>query len=81
MRTHMCMRMKLVDRCPVCGSRLEFVEQKDGAYMLCRRCRVAVYVPAETAAEYAADFPTLIYLMTEELADMAKRRVKQKRGN
>jgi hypothetical protein len=49
--------------------------------MLCRRCRVAVYVPAETAAEYAADFPTLIYLMTEELANMAKRRVKQKRGN
>jgi hypothetical protein len=30
--------------------------------------------PTETAAEYAANFSTLIELMTEELADMAKRR-------
>jgi len=75
----MCMRMKLADRCPVCGSRLEFAEQKDGVYLLCRRCRLAVYMPPEAAAEYATDFPTLIYLMTEELADMAKRRIKQKR--
>jgi uncharacterized protein (DUF983 family) len=75
------MRIKLVDRCPVCGSRLEFVEEEDGVYVLCRRCRIAVYVPAVSAAEYATDFPTLIYLMTEELADMARRRVKQKRGS
>jgi uncharacterized protein (DUF983 family) len=73
--------MKLVDKCAVCRSRLDFAEQKDGVYVLCRRCRIAVYVPAQAAAEYAADFPTLIHLMTEELADMAKKRVKQKRGS
>jgi hypothetical protein len=38
-------------------------------------------MPTETAAEYAANFSTLIEHMTEELADLAKRRVKQKRGN
>ena len=76
---HMCMRIKLDKKCIVCGSPLELAEQKDGVYLLCRRCRLAVYMPAEAAAEYATDFPTLIYLMTEELADMAKRRIKQKR--
>jgi len=40
-----------------------------------------VYVPIETAAEYATNFPALIKLMTEEVADMAKKRIKQKRGN
>jgi uncharacterized protein (DUF983 family) len=75
------MRIKLDKRCIVCGSRLEFVEEEDGVYVLCRMCRVAVYMPAETAAEYAADFPTLVELMTEELADTARRRIKQKRGN
>ncbi len=74
------MRIKLDKRCSICGSHLEFVEQEDGVYVLCRRCRLAVYMPAESAAEYAADFPTLIKLMTEELADMTKR-IKQKRGN
>jgi hypothetical protein len=75
------MRIKLDKKCPVCGSRLEFVEEKDGVYLLCRGCRVAVYVPTETAAEYAADFPALVELMAEELTDMARRRIKQKRGN
>ena len=74
------MRIKLDKKCPTCGTCLDFVEQEDGVYVLCERCRVAVYMPAETAAEYAADFPTLIELMTEELADMAKK-IKQKRGN
>jgi hypothetical protein len=74
------MRIKLDKKCSVCGSYLEFVEQDDDVYVLCRRCRVAVYMPAETAAEYAADFPTLIELMTKELADTANR-IKQKRGN
>jgi len=75
------MRIKLDKKCIVCGSRLEFVEQKDGIYVLCRRCRVAVYVPTETAAEYAANFPALITAMTEELANIAKKRIKQKRGS
>jgi uncharacterized paraquat-inducible protein A len=75
------MRMKLDRRCPVCGAYLDFVEQEDGAYVMCERCRVAVYMPTETAAEYAANFSSLIELMAEELADMAKRRIKQKRGN
>jgi uncharacterized Zn finger protein (UPF0148 family) len=75
------MRIKLDKKCPVCGTYLSFVEQEDGVYVMCERCRIAVYTPTETAAEYAADFPTLIELMTEELADMAKKRVKQKRGN
>jgi uncharacterized protein (DUF983 family) len=73
--------MKLDIKCSACGAYLDFVEQEDGVYVMCERCRVAVYTPMETAAEYAANFPTLIELMTEELADMAKRRVKQKRGN
>jgi hypothetical protein len=75
------MRMKLDRRCPVCSMYLVFVEQGDGVYVMCERCRVAVYMPTETAAEYAANFSTLIELMTEELADMAKRRIRQKRGN
>jgi len=66
------MLIKLDRKCPTCGSSLEFAERKDGAYVLCRRCRLAAYMPAETAAEYAADFPTLIRIMAEELADMAK---------
>jgi len=73
------MRIKLDRKCPACGSRLDFAEQKDGVYVLCRRCRAAVYMPAESAAEYAADFPTLVELMAEELADAAKR-IKQKRS-
>jgi hypothetical protein len=72
--------MKLDKKCPVCGTYLEFVEQEDGVYVLCRKCRIAVYAPTETAAEYATDFSTLIELMTDELTNMAKR-VKQKRGN
>ena len=75
------MRIKLDKKCIVCGSRLEFVEEEDGIYVLCRRCRIAVYMPTEAAAEYAADFPALVELIAEELADMAKRRIKQKRGN
>ena len=75
------MRIKLDKKCPACGAYLSFVEQEDGVYVLCERCRVAVYTPTETAAEYATDFPTLIELMAEELTDMAKKRVKQKRGN
>jgi uncharacterized Zn finger protein (UPF0148 family) len=75
------MRIKLDRRCPACGTYLVFVEQEDGVYVMCERCRMAVYMPTETAAEYAANFSTLIELMAEELADMAKRRVKQKRGN
>lgn len=74
------MRIKLDKKCSVCGSYLEFLEQEDGVYVLCRRCRVAVYAPTETAAEYAADFPTLVEFMTEELANMAKK-IKQKRRN
>ena len=73
------MRIKLDKKCPTCGTYLDFVEQEDGVYVMCEQCRVAVYAPTETAAEYAADFPTLIELMTEELADMAKK-IKQKRG-
>jgi len=42
---------------------------------------MAVYMPTETAAEYAENFPALIELMAEELADLVKRRIKQKRGN
>jgi len=72
------MRIKLDKKCPTCRSPLEFAERKDGVYVLCRRCRLAVYMPAEAAAEYAADFPTLVELMAEELADMAKK-IKQKR--
>jgi uncharacterized paraquat-inducible protein A len=75
------MRIKLDKKCPVCDTYLSFVEQEDGVYMMCERCRMAVYAPTETAAEYAADFTTLIKIMTEELADLAKRRIKQKRGN
>ena len=75
------MRIKLDKKCPACGAYLDFVEQEDGVYVLCRRCRMAVYMPTEAAAEYAANFSALIELITEELADMAKRRVKQKRGN
>jgi len=75
------MRMKLDKKCPACGTYLDFVEQEDGVYVLCRRCRMAVYAPTETAVEYAANFPSLIELMTEELAGMAERRIKQKRGN
>lgn len=72
------MRIKLDKKCPACGAYLSFVEQEDGVYVLCEQCRVAVYMPTEAAAEYAADFPTLIELMTEELADLAKK-IKQKR--
>jgi hypothetical protein len=71
------MHIKLDKRCPTCGSHLEFVEQNDGVYVFCRRCNSTVYMPAESAAEYAADFPTLIELMTKELANLAKK-VKQK---
>jgi hypothetical protein len=39
------------------------------------------YTLAETAAEYAVNFSALIKLMAEESADLAKRRIKQKRGN
>jgi hypothetical protein len=73
--------MKLDKKCAVCGVYLSFVEQEDGVYVMCERCRVAVYTPTETAAEYAANFSALIKLMAEELADLAKRRIKQKRGN
>jgi len=75
------MRIKLDKKCTVCGAYLDFVEQEDGVYVMCERCRVAVYMPRDTAAEYAANFPTLIELMAEELADMAKKRIKQKRGS
>ncbi len=75
------MRIKLDKKCPACGAYLDFVEQEDGVYVLCGRCRMAVYAPTETAAEYAANFSALIELMTEELADLAKRMIKQKRGN
>jgi len=75
------MRIKLDKKCPVCGAHLDFVEQADGIYVLCELCRIAVYAPMESAAEYATDFPTLVRVMVEELADAAKRRVKQKRGN
>ena len=74
------MRIKLDKKCIVCGSRLEFVEEEDGIYVLCKRCRIAVYMPTETAAEYAANFSALITAMTEELANMAKK-IKQKRRN
>ncbi len=70
------MRIKLDKKCTVCGTYLDFVEQEDGVYVLCKRCRIAVCTPTETAAEYATDFPTLIELMAEELADLAKRRIK-----
>jgi ribosomal protein S27AE len=73
--------MKLDKKCPTCGAYLDFVEHEDGVYVMCERCRVAVYTPTETAAEYATNFSTLIELMAEELADLAKRRIKQKRGN
>jgi len=75
------MRIKLDKKCPACGTYLSLVEQEDGVYMLCERCRMAVYMPTETAAEYAENFPALIELMAEELADLVKRRIKQKRGN
>jgi uncharacterized protein (DUF983 family) len=75
------MRIKLDKKCPACGAYLDFVEQGDGTYVMCERCRIAVYMPTETAAEYATNFPTLVRAMAEELAYMAKRRVKQKRGN
>jgi len=75
------MRIKLDKKCPACGAYLSFVEQEDGVYVLCEQCRVAVYMPTEAAAEYATNFPTLVRAMTEELAYMVKRRVKQKRGN
>jgi uncharacterized protein (DUF983 family) len=75
------MRIKLDKKCAVCGAYLDFVEQEDGVYVMCERCRVAVYMPMETVAEYVANFSTLIELMTEELADMAKKRIRQKRGN
>ena len=74
------MRIKLDKKCPTCGTYLDFVEQEDGVYVLCERCRVAVYVPTESAAEYATNFSALIELMTEELTNMVKK-VKQKRGN
>jgi len=75
------MRIKLDKKCPTCGTYLDFVEQEDGVYVLCERCRIAVYTPTEAATEYATNFPTLVRAMAEELAYMAKRRVKQKRGN
>jgi len=75
------MRIKLDKKCPACGRRLEFVEQEDGVYVMCKRCRIAVYMPTETAAEYATNFPALVKLMAKKLADMAKRKIKQKRGN
>lgn len=75
------MRTKLDKKCPACSAYLDFVEQEDGVYVMCKRCRVAVYMPTETAAEYVANFSELIELMAEELADLAKRRIKQKRGN
>lgn len=74
------MRIKLDKKCPTCGTYLDFVEQEDGVYVLCEQCRVAVYAPTETAAEYATNFSALIELMTEELTNMVKK-VKQKRGN
>ncbi len=74
------MHIKLNKRCTACHRHLEFVEEKDGIYVLCRRCRLSVYLPAETAVEYATDFPTLIETMTTTLADMSKRKVKQKGG-
>ncbi len=75
------MHIKLDKKCPACSAYLDFVEQEDGVYVMCERCRVAVYMPTDTAAEYAANFPALIELMAEELADMAKKRIKQKRGS
>jgi uncharacterized protein (DUF983 family) len=76
------MRIKLDKKCPACGRHLSFVEQEDGVYVMCERCRVAVYMPAETAAEYVANFPTLIELMVKELTELVeRRRIKQKRGN
>jgi predicted nucleic-acid-binding Zn-ribbon protein len=72
------MYMKLDKKCPTCGSHLDFVEEKYGVYMQCRRCRMSVYVPAEVAAEYIDDFPTLIEIMTMELLDMEKRRAKKR---
>jgi hypothetical protein len=72
--------MKLDRKCTICGSHLEFVEEEDGVYVHCKRCRLAVYAPVESVAEYATDFPTLIRFMTRELAHMAKK-IKQKRGN
>ena len=74
------MRIKLDKKCPTCGTYLDFVEQEDGVYVMCEQCRVAVYAPTETAAEYATNFSALIELMTEELTNMVKK-VKQKRGN
>jgi ssDNA-binding Zn-finger/Zn-ribbon topoisomerase 1 len=71
-------RIKLDERCPLCGTYLELIEEKDGIYILCRNCRVATYAPAEAAAGYAADFPTLIKIMSRELVNVA-RRAKQKR--
>jgi len=73
------MRIKLDKKCPACGAYLDFVEQEDGVYVMCERCRVAVYMPTETAAEYAADLPTLVELMTTELANAAKRTIKKRR--
>jgi ribosomal protein S27AE len=73
------MLIKLDRKCPTCGSSLEFAERKDGVYVLCRRCHLAVYMPVETVSEYATDFPTLVDLMAEELADMAKK-VKKRRN-
>jgi hypothetical protein len=72
------MRIRLDRRCPSCGAYLEFAERGDGVYVLCRRCRMAVYVPRGTAAEYAADFPALVELMVGELAGLAGRGVGRK---
>ncbi len=73
------MRIKLDKKCAICRTHLDFVEKKDGVYVLCGRCRMSVYMPAEAAAEYADDFPTLVELMTTELADTAKTTIKKRR--
>ncbi len=52
--------MHKAGRCPACGAYLEFAEWGDGVYALCRRCRMAVYMPRGTATEYVADFPALV---------------------
>jgi hypothetical protein len=53
------------------------VDEKGGTP--CMKCGLSVYTPAETANEYVADFHTLIELMTEELADAARRKIKKMR--
>ncbi len=69
--------MKLNRRCPACGAHLNFMEQEDSVYVLCKSCCTSVYVPVKSAAECATDFPTLIKLMAAELADLARRIIKK----